>query len=351
MSKAQLTVAADNQSKYEGTPNGPLTATITGFVGNDTAAVVTGSPILITTATTSSGVGVYPIVVGLGTLAAANYNFPTLVNGSYAVNSPGPAAVTITTGNILPTYGQTLTFTAKVAPTVGPAATPTGTVQFQLEGTDIGSPVALTVGVATSMTIATLGAGTYTVTAVYSGDGIYPPGTGMLLLPVAKAPLTVAANPVSTNYGGPLPPLTASITGFVNGDTAAVVSGAPTLSTTATASSGAGLYPITVARGTLSAVNYSFPNLESGILTVSKAPLTVTANAATSPYGGPLPTFGWTVTGFRKGDSAAVATGTPSLSTTATAASTVGTYPITVIAGTLAATNYTFTTFVNGILP
>jgi murein DD-endopeptidase MepM/ murein hydrolase activator NlpD len=351
VSKANLTLTADNQSKYEGTPNAVLTATITGFVGSDTAAVLAGAPSLSTTATLASGVGIYPIIVGVGTLSAANYNITTLINGNYAVNSPGPAGITITSLNVAPTYGQTLTFMTNVEAMVEPAATPTGTVQFQLEGADIGSPVALAGGVAQSISIPTLGAGNYTVSVQYSGDAIYPSGTGTLILAVAKAPLIVEANSVSITYGSPLPTLSASITGFVNGDTAAVVNGAPVLATTATATSAVGLYPITVARGTLSAVNYSFPNLESGFLSVIPAKLTVTAIPVTSPYGGPLPTFGWTVTGFRNGDSAAVVTGTPGLSTTATTASPVGNnYQIIITAGTLAAANYTFSSFVNGTL-
>ena len=201
VSKANLTVNADNQSKYEGVPNPPLTATITGFVGNDTAAVVSGVPTLSTTATTASRVGNYPIIVGLGTLSATNYDFPTLVNGSFDVNSPGPANIAVATTSLAPTYGQSLTFTTTVTANVSPAVMPTGTVQFQLGGTNIGSPVTLTGGLATSQTIPTLGAGTYTVTVLYSGDGIYPSGTGTLLLPVAKAPLTVAANPVSIPTG------------------------------------------------------------------------------------------------------------------------------------------------------
>ena len=66
--------------------------------------------------------------------------------------------------------------------------------------------------------------------------------------------------------------LTATLTGFVNGDTAAVVSGAASLSTTATAGSGVGSYPITVAAGTLDAANYDFPNLVNGTLTIMPAP-------------------------------------------------------------------------------
>ena len=350
VAKAHLTVTADNLSKYEGTPNPPLSATITGFVAGDTVAVVTGSATLSTSATTSSVVGVYPILVVGGTLAAANYDFPTLVSGSLSVNSPGPAAVSVALNGSSPTYGQSLTFDTTVAATVSPAATPTGTVQFQVDGANLGTTVPLSVGTAAGAAIAALGAGTYTVTALYSGDSIYPAGSGLLTVVVAKAHLTVAATSLSSTYGSPLPVLTASISGFVNNDTASVVSGAASLSTAATIASPVGSYQIKVNAGTLSAVNYDFPNLESGTLTVSKAQLTVTANAASSTYGGLLPALGATITGFRNGDTSNVISGAASLSTTATASSVVGTYQITAGLGTLVAANYVFATFVGGIL-
>ena len=66
----------------------------------------------------------------------------------------------------------------------------------------------------------------------------------------------------------PLPVFTYTITGFVNGDTAAAISGTPTLTTTATASSPVGSYAISVSAGTLSASNYTFPNLVAGTLVV-----------------------------------------------------------------------------------
>ncbi len=51
-----------------------------------------------------------------------------------------------------------------------------------------------------------------------------------------------------------MPTLTYSITGFVNSDTAATaLTGTPSLSTTASSSSSAGPYPITISQGTLAA--------------------------------------------------------------------------------------------------
>lgn len=81
---------------------------------------------------------------------------------------------------------------------------------------------------------------------------------------------------------------------------------------------------------------------------VNRATLTVTAQDATKPFGAALPPLQVAISGFVNGDSSAVLTGTASASTTATATSPVGSYPITVNA-TLAAANYIFN-FVNGTL-
>ena len=56
-------------------------------------------------------------------------------------------------------------------------------------------------------------------------------------LAVTPAPLTVTANNQTKVYGAALPTLTASYTGFDNGDTSASLTTQPTLSTTATAAS------------------------------------------------------------------------------------------------------------------
>ena len=76
----------------------------------------------------------------------------------------------------------------------------------------------------------------------------------------------------------------------------------------------------------------------------------VTANSLTSVYGSALPTLGYTVTGFVNGDTVGSATtGAPTLGTSATSHSAVGSYPTTASLGSLAATNYNFQ-FVNGTL-
>jgi hypothetical protein len=93
------------------------------------------------------------------------------------------------------------------------------------------------------------------------------------------------------NVGAALPAFTASYTGFVNGQGAAVLSGAPSLTTTASSSSPAGTYTITAAPGNLSSPNYSFSSFVNGTLTIvtvtaPKAVLTTTATLSGSATAG-----------------------------------------------------------------
>lgn len=75
---------------------------------------------------------------------------------------------------------------------------------------------------------------------------------------IVKAPLTVRAAHQRRFVGEPNPPLTFTLEGFVGTDSSAVVTGAPTLSTAANATSPAGTYVISVTTGTLVSDNYTF---------------------------------------------------------------------------------------------
>jgi MBG domain-containing protein/Big-like domain-containing protein/centrosomal CEP192-like protein/HYDIN/CFA65/VesB family protein len=88
-----------------------------------------------------------------------------------------------------------------------------------------------------------------------------------------------------------------------------------------------GTYPITCS----GAVDPNFTiGYVAGILTVTPAPLVITAPSPTMLYGGPLPTtLSPTYASFVAGDTAASLTPQPFCTTTATTASPVGTYPVT----------------------
>ena len=80
----QLTVTADNKTRPYGYANPTLTATITGFVGGETSAVLSGSAELSTSATGASAPGGYTITAAVGTLSATNYTF-SFVDGTLTV--------------------------------------------------------------------------------------------------------------------------------------------------------------------------------------------------------------------------------------------------------------------------
>lgn len=327
--RAPLTLTAEPQTRAYGEANPAFTFTASGFRNGEDASVLTGEPSFTTPADTTSNVGTYPIDLEVGTLAAANYAF------------------------------------------------------------------------------------TFKDSA----------------LTVRRAVLTATADPATREYGAPDPTYTLTYSGFKNDDTAAVLSGAPSFATPATASSNAGVYPLFVSPGTLAADNYAFGSftgstlavaprsvivgvtgtqvygdaaprftgdsgvdgVEAGGMTctkladgrdispdlpvasqldidpdscsggrlssynyqvggysserfsVTKAPLTLTAEPQARTYGEANPALTYAVSGFRNGDDASALSGAPALTTPADARSNVGTYPIDLEAGTLAARNYAFT--------
>jgi hypothetical protein len=105
-----------------------------------------------------------------------------------------------------------------------------------------------------------------------------------------------------------------------------------------------GEYNIKVATGT---VTSPFVNYVEGKLTITPAPLTVTALDAERMEGEENPAFELKYEGFKNDETEAVLITKPTAATTATADSPAGKYPITVSGGE--AKNYTFT-YVSGNL-
>ena len=163
-------------------------------------------------------------------------------------------------------------------------------------------------------------------------------------LTITPAPLTIRVDDKTKLYGASLPELTASYDGLVNGDSAASLTTLPTLTSTATAASHVGLYEITAA-GAVDP-NYSITYV-AGTLSVTPAPLTITADNKTKDYGMPLPELTASYAGWVNGDTPASLATPPTLSTTATDTSPVGTYPITITGAT--SPDYSIT-LINGTL-
>src|SRR2546428_857023 len=97
ITKATLTVTADDKTRIYGDANPSFTVTYTGFKNGQNLGTsgVTGSPSCSTTAVAASPVGPYTITCSLGTLAAGDYQF-MFVSGTLTVN-PAPRSVTANT--------------------------------------------------------------------------------------------------------------------------------------------------------------------------------------------------------------------------------------------------------------
>jgi MBG domain (YGX type)/Bacterial Ig-like domain (group 3)/Galactose oxidase, central domain len=104
----------------------------------------------------------------------------------------------------------------------------------------------------------------------FDGNNNYESASGTVDDSIAKAHLTVTADNKTKIYDTAVySPFTATITGFLCGDTVAVVSGSPTFTGTAVGAFLPGTYTITPEVGTLSAANYDFTPLVNGTLTIT----------------------------------------------------------------------------------
>lgn len=169
-------------------------------------------------------------------------------------------------------------------------------------------------------------AGTYDLDC----DGLTAPNYIMIYqgtLAVTPAPLAITADDQSRTYGGADPAFTVTYAGWVAGDGPAALSGTLACSTPTTPSSPAETeHPITC--GGLSASDYTI-TWHSGVLTITRAPLTVVAEDRTRTYGAANPALSFTLEGLVNGEDEGAALATPPLcTTTATPDSPVGSYPI-----------------------
>ena len=94
--------------------------------------------------------------------------------------------------------------------------------------------------------------------------------------------LTVTAASPTITYGQQLPAYTATYSGFVNGDTASILTGSPSLTTVPETPINAGSYTITAATGTLAVPNYAL-QFVNGTLTIQQAAVDVSLSANPSP--------------------------------------------------------------------
>ena len=389
VNRATLTVTANNASRLYGDPNPAFSGTIAGVKNSETITVSYN-----TTATQTSSVGNYAIVPTPSGSTLGNYTV-VLNNATLQVNR---ATLSIIANNANRAYGDanpvftgnytgakngetfTLSFTtpATASSPVGPyAITPSASGATIGNYTVSASNGTLTVGTATLVFTANNASRFYgdanpvftgtitgvkngeTITATYSTTAtatspvstyaIVPLPSGATLanyavtlnngtLTVNKAALTITANNANRLYGNANPVFTGTITGIKNSEAITA-----TYSSGASATSIVGNYPITPSPSGTTLANYNV-TLNNGTLTVSPAPLTVTANNASRAYGDPNPSFSGSISGIKNGE-----TITASYLSPATSASPVGAYAIVPTPSGTTLANYAVT-LNNGVL-
>src|SRR5205823_2429973 len=155
-------------------------------------------------ATISGGSATSPTI---GTLTVGTHSVGATYSGDSAFSGSSGSltqtiskadTTTVVTSSGSPVFGQSVTLTATVSATAPGAGVPGGSVQFAIDGSDVGSPVTISSGSA-SLTTNTLGVGSHTVAATYSGDGSFNSSSGTFSQTVDKAGtstvVTSATNP------------------------------------------------------------------------------------------------------------------------------------------------------------
>ena len=306
----KIVIAANSYCRLYGDANPTF-----GYVAFGTT--LSGEPDITCEATATSPVGEYDIVASKGTVT--NYN-DTYVNGKLIIIK---APLTITAKNYTIKQGETL---------------PTFEATYEGFKNDETSQALTTQPTITTTATSSSAPGTYDIVvsgaAATNYDITYVKGT--LTITQADA-VTVVAKSYSRQYGEANPAFDYTSSG-------AALSGTPSLTCAATATSPVGEYDIVASKGTVTNYNDTYVN---GKLTVTKAPLTITAKNFAIKQGEALPSFEIEYSGFMNGETKAVLTTLPTISCSATSTSEPGTYEI-VVSGA-AATNYDIT-YVKGTL-
>ena len=392
ITKAPLSVTAKSYSMKQGEALPAFEAVYSGFKNEETSSVLTKQPVITCEATSASMPGEYEIVVGGA--EAQNYSI-SYTNGKLVVTEADP--VTIIATSYTREYGEdnpAFEFTSEGAALEGQpeisceatATSPAGEYPIIIKkGSVKNYNDTYTNGVLT-ITKAPLSvtAKSYSMKqgealpmfeAEYSGfkneetssvltkqpsitceaTSASMPGEYEIVVSGAEAqnynisytngklvvteadPVTIIATSYTREYGEDNPAFEFTSEG-------AALEGQPEISCEATATSPAGEYPIIIKKGSVKNYNDTYTN---GVLTITKAPLTVTVEYVEREEAEENPPFVLIYSGWKNGEDESVLEEVPVATTTATVASPVGEYPVTISGGK--AKNYDFL-YVDGVL-
>jgi len=291
ITKATLNIVAEAKSKVYGSADPALTYTVTGFENGDDQSVITGA------LTRAAGENVGTYAIEQGTLA---------VSRNYDISFTG-ANFNITKA--------TLNIVAEAKSKVYGSADPALT--YTVTGFENGDDQSVITGALTR--VAGENIGTYAINqGTLAVSGNYDIAYTGADFTITKATLNIVADAKSKTYGTADPALTYTVTGLVNGDTQAVLTG----TLVRTAGENIGTYAIN--QGTLT-VSGNYDIAYTGAdFTITKATLNIVAEAKSKTYGTADPALTYSVTGFANGDDQGIISG----ALTRAAGENVGTYAI-----------------------
>jgi sugar lactone lactonase YvrE len=213
-----------------------------------------------------------------------------------ALSAPGPDIHTIaglgtTSPGVLSLSGSSVVVygSGSVTATLAASTLATGSVTFL--DTSGGAQIAL--GTASlnsdsaSFSTATLAAGAHNLVATYAGDATHSAAqSSALAMTVTPLAVTIAPNPAYLLYGQPIPALSGTLGGVLPQDTGKV---AAIFTSSATALSPVGSYPIAATLTGSAAGNYAVSVTPAASLSIAQAPTLTGLTASSSAPGLGLP--------------------------------------------------------------
>ncbi|WP_143961269.1 MBG domain-containing protein [Litoribacter populi] len=297
VTKAPLTIKAENKAKVYGQDNPELTFVYEGLVNGDNHTE--DIPVISTDADSGSNVGIYDITL----TQAKDQNYEITLEGAKLEIIQAP--LTIKAEDKAKVYGQD-----------NPELT------FVYEGLVNGDNHTKDIPEISTDADSGSNVGIYDIILAQAKDQNYEITLEGAKLEITQAPLTITAENRAKVYGQDNPELTFVYEGLVNGDTQTEV--IPVISTDADSGSNVGIYDITLAQA--KDQNYEI-TLEGAKLEITQAPLTIKAEDKSKVYGQDNPELTFVYEGLVNGDTQSEVI--PVISTDADSGSNVGIYDIT----------------------
>src|SRR5579871_6118266 len=172
---------------------------------SDGTAIFAQVGLMTSAGKSTASITVSGLAVGSHTINAAyagDGNFQASTAAVMQTISKATSTTLVTSSATPSVLGQSVSFKTTIGVAAPGGGMPTGTVQFQIDGTNAGSPVNIstTNGFTTaSLSTATLAVGSHTITVSYSGDSNFTPSTSATFTQTVTKASSSTAVAVSTN--------------------------------------------------------------------------------------------------------------------------------------------------------